>query len=110
MGEEWLSKFKQFWLEKDIESILWLFTEDFIYYETPYQKITDKEILKNEWNYINNHEIEHLSLEIFSEQGNKMSVKFEYKYIFSWEEKQFSWVYLIELDNWKCNYFFQVWE
>lgn len=110
MKDTWLEKFKIFWLNKNIDSVLSLFSDDCVYFETPSQKIIDKEILKKEWEYIINHDIKTLNFEIFTELDNKLTVKFKYEYILNWEDKKFSWVYLIELKDWLCNYFYQVWE
>ena len=110
MKNEWLEKFKCDWLNKDIDSILSLFSDDCVYLETPYQEIVNKDVLKREWEYIVDHEIKTLNFEVFSEVESKIAVEFKYEYILKWEERRFSWVYLIELKDWKCNYFYQVWE
>jgi len=67
MKNKWLKKFKSFWLEKNIDSILSLFSDDCVYFETPYKKIENKEALRKEWEYIKNHEIKTLNFEVFSE-------------------------------------------
>lgn len=106
----WLEKFKKYWLDKDIDSIIELFTDDFIYYETPYQKISNKSILKKEWECILDHEIKALYLNIYLENDSKLVIKSKYEYILNWEHKVFSWIYLVEIENYKCKYFYQVWE
>ena len=110
MNTKWLEDFKKYWLEKNIDYVINLFTDDLIYFETPYKRITDKNTLKNEWKYIENHNIKKLDFEVFLENNEKKVIKFEYIYELDWEERKYSWVYLIKIINWKCNYFYQIWE
>lgn len=110
MIENWLEQFKILWLNKNIDDILKLFADDVIYYETPYKKIINKFELQKEWEYIINHEIKKLDFEIFINDKSKNVVKFRYEYILNWNEKMYNWIYLVNLENWKCNYFYQVWE
>jgi len=81
MKNEWLEKFKCDWLNKDIDSILSLFSDDCVYLETPYQEIVYKDVLKREWEYIVDHEIKTLNFEVFSEVESKIAVEFKYEYI-----------------------------
>lgn len=106
----WLKNFQKNWLCKDIDSIMNLFSENFIYFETPYDKITNKSILQKEWEYILNHNIQLLEFEEYIGVNNKHVIKFQYKYEVNGEQKSFKWIYLIELENNKCKYFYQVWE
>lgn len=45
MKNNWCEKLKQYWLKKDISSIISLFEENVEYYETPFQKVNDLELV-----------------------------------------------------------------
>ncbi len=111
MKKNWLENFRNFWLKKDIDSVLNLFSDELEYFETPYFKIENKNVLKKEWEAINEHNIDKINFDVFCEYENKIVVQFEYFYEKDWKNKKYLWVYLIKFDkNWKCNYFYQVWE
>ncbi|MCH2189008.1 nuclear transport factor 2 family protein [Candidatus Gracilibacteria bacterium] len=106
----WLNNFHNFWLSKNIDGVMSLFKDDVIYFETPYQKITDKSTLKKEWLSVQNHEIDALNFEVYCETENKIVTKFTYEYRLNGEKRSFAGVYLIELEGEKCSYFYQVGE
>ncbi len=42
--ETWLKNFKQNWQNNNIEEIIKLFSKNLVYYETPFQKITNHKV------------------------------------------------------------------
>ncbi len=109
--ELWLEKFKRFWLEKDISSVMDLFTSDVEYYETPFQIFENKSIISKEWEYIYKQKISLLDFEVFAKEGDKFVVLCDLKYKIQSQSFHFKWTYLMKLnsDN-KCYFFVQYWE
>ena len=73
--EEWMKKFRETWIAKDIDGVIEIFTDEVDYFETPYQEIEDLEALREEWKSIRNQEDIDLNYEIYSRDGTKFSVK-----------------------------------
>lgn len=103
----WLRDFKKFWLEKDIESILDLFSNNVEYYENPFLKFKNKNEIEAVWKNIYKQDISFLEFEVFSREDSKFTIKWSLKY-FNEREYVFEWIYLLTLNsNNKCNYFIQ---
>lgn len=81
MIKNWLDTFKKHWLQKNIDAVLNLFSDNLLYYETPYQKITDKNTLRNEWECVIGHEIVALDFDLYMQEDNRSVVRFRYEYV-----------------------------
>lgn len=62
---DWLKYFKKYWEEKNINGILSLFSDDVVYFETPFEKIKGKEYLEKEWETILSQHNINLNTEVF---------------------------------------------
>lgn len=96
---QWMEKFKENWITKDIDGVLELFTDDINYYETPSRKLEDKEALRRKWRLVRNQEEVELDFEIYSQDESKFTVKWDLKYRESMEQNQLKGIYLIELNE-----------
>jgi hypothetical protein len=110
--EQWLDEFKKYWLQKEIDSVIDLFTSDVEYWENPYKKLNSVEELRSEWDVINTQSDIDFGYEIFSRQDDLYSVRWKLSYRDE-NSTTYKWagVYQIRLNNdGKCNYFYQVGE
>lgn len=106
--EKWVEEFKQGWKSKDIDSVLDLFTDDVEYYETPFEKLEDKEELREEWKSVRDQEDIRIETEIFSRDQDKFTVKWGLSYREKGEENCLKGIYLIKLNSQnKCCEFWQ---
>lgn len=106
--ENWLTDFKSCWVEKDIDSLLCLFSDQVEYYETSTQKLTGKEEISEVWQEVKNQENINLEFSLYCSEKNRHSVK--WKLDFTADNGNFDCygLYLIELDNQgKCSFFYQ---
>lgn len=106
--EEWRDSFEQAWKSQDVESVLDLFTDDVDYYETPSEKLENKEQLREEWQTVKDQQDIEIETEVFSGDGDRFTVKWSLSYTRSGEENSLKGIYLIKLnsDN-KCYEFWQ---
>ena len=106
--EKWLEDFERTWKKKNVESVLELFTDDVDYYETPFEKLDNKEDLKDEWRSVKDQQELELETEIFSREDGKFTVKWNLRYTKNGEQNILKGIYLIKLnsDN-KCYEFWQ---
>jgi len=107
----WLDKFKNGWLNKDVDTILSLFDEKVEYWETPNKKV-DVDGLENEWQAIRSQDNINLELSVFSSHDNRHTIKWRLSYI-DQQTIQQNWagIYLIELNDKNiCTYFYQTGE
>ncbi len=106
--EKWLKHFKNYWLEKDIDGTLSLFSEDVEYWENPFIRLSKNE-LRRVWLPILDWDDDiHLSYKIFSQAEVNSTVIWDLVYTENGAGKHSSGVYLIKLnDQGLCNYFFQ---
>ena len=104
----WLRNFENFWKSRDIDRVLDLFTDDVIYYETPFIQLKNKEAIKNEWEIIKKQEDISLNCRVFSQEDNKYCIKWDLFYIKKGMENHLKGIYLIKLNkNGKCSEFCQ---
>lgn len=107
--QDWLESFKKYWINKDIDNILKLFSNDVEYWESPYQRIYPNQ-LRSLWEYIYTQFDIKLELSVFSNQEEKYTILWELEYNNQDWLQKYKWIYLMYLNNWICNYFLQVWE
>ena len=80
MIDKWLSDFQMYWMNKDIEALMSLFSEDVQYYETPFIKMEDKNAIEDLWYVIKNHDNINVEFEVFSQQFEKYAVMWKASY------------------------------
>lgn len=112
MIEHWLQKFKSAWIEKDVDKVMGLFSDDVEYWENPYKQLAGKEAIRAEWEIVRSQEHMQLEMTVYSREVNQHTVLWQLSYT---DEQQtvssWSGLYLIELDRTgKCTYFYQVGE
>ncbi|MFZ5955656.1 MAG: hypothetical protein ACOYT4_04470 [Nanoarchaeota archaeon] len=106
--EIWLKRFKQSWIDKDIKTILDLFSEDVEYWETPFKKLNFQDI-KKQWEEIKLQTNIGIDLRMFNKEKNNFTVIWKLNFQDKSDAENFyEGVYLISLNHQgKCNYFFQ---
>jgi len=112
MINDWLVKFKNCWIEKDIDGVMDLFADNVEYWETPFKKLNDKSDLGHEWRAIKTQDNLDLNFSVYSTDSSRHTVVWQLLYTNSESAIQ-NWagVYLIELnDDGICIYFHQVGE
>lgn len=96
--EAWLQEFREAWMQKDIDSVMQLFTDDVEYFETPFQRL-EKGELREEWRSIRDQESIGLEFEIFASEGKRHTVVYSFECIIDGEDYQSEGVYLIKLNS-----------
>jgi len=106
-AEQWLSKLKEHWFNKDIESAVSLFTKTIFYQETPFMKpFTTIEEINNEWQHIKNENIQYIEIKTLAVDGNKVIAE----WILKQNNENFDGIYEIRFnDKLECTYF-KSWE
>lgn len=108
---DWLEKFKVLWISKDLQGVMSLFSDDVIYFETPFLKLNSKKEILDEWQVIMNQENIDLSYSTFSETNSKSTVIWDLSYKRDGEKFNYKGTYLIEVnDQGLCKYFHQTCE
>lgn len=112
MIDTWLHNFKQSWLDKDLETVLSLFSDDVIYWETPHKRLNSKKEILAEWQAVLQQHSIVLKLSVYSSIHSKHTVLWELSYLDDNESKyECAGVYLVELNQkGQCHYFYQVGE
>lgn len=86
--ELWMQEFFWNWKNHNIEKVLALFSENCEYWETPFQRIESKEMLKTEWEYILRQEDIKYEYHIFNQEGYSFSIFWRISYILDSQEKK----------------------
>lgn len=112
MIDHWLQKFKSSWIEKDVDKVMDLFSDEVEYWENPYKQLAGKEAIRAEWEVVCSQENIQLETTVYLNGHNRHTVLWQLSYN-DVQQKVSTWagLYLIELDEQgKCNYFYQVGE
>ena len=106
-AEEWLSKLKNYWINKDIEKAVSLFSKTTFYQETPFMKpYTNLKEINQEWQHIKNENIQDIQLKVLAIDNNVLIAQ----WIIKQNNKNFDGIYEIKFnDNLECVYF-KSWE
>ena len=106
--QKWLAEFRDAWKSSNIDSVMTLFTDDVVYYETPSKKLESKKELKEEWKAVREQKNVSLDFEVFSQDKGKFTVQWSLSYQLGGQKKDLKGVYLIKLnENNKCSEFWQ---
>lgn len=99
--DKWCNDLKEYWLKKDINSIIELFDNQVEYYETPFQKIDNIETV---WKDIETQELISLEYKILGIKDNMVVANF----LMNDNNQIVDMIYEIRLNNLgKCDYFKQ---
>ena len=74
---EWLNLLKKYWLNKDVESIVKLFSNDCECYDTPFSQNGN---VREDWSEIKTHEIKDISYKVLMRNGYEFFVEFNIQY------------------------------
>lgn len=108
---DWLEKFKGSWINKDLQGVMSLFSDNVVYFETPFLKLNSKKKILDEWQAIMNQENIDFRYSVFSETDSRGTVIWDLSYKRNGEQFNYKGTYLIELDNQGlCKYFHQTCE
>lgn len=112
MINEWLDEFKAGWMAKDIERVMKLFADEVEYWETPFQRLANKDEVRREWRAIEAQDDIKLDMSVYSSDANKHAVVWVLSYSNAKSVAQdWAGTYLVELnENGVCGYFYQVGE
>lgn len=106
---DWLLSFKKFWIEKDVESVLALFSDDVEYFETPERKLEDLDEIKSEWEVVKEQDGIMLSLGPVRSADGAYEVDWQLSYYKQGKKFEYSGIYKIRLnESGKCDYFMQI--
>ena len=102
-AEEWLSKLKEYWINKDIEKAVSLFRKTTFYQETPFMTpYTTFEEINQEWQHIKNENIQDIQLKVLAIDNDVLIVQ----WILKQNNQDFDGIYEIKFnDNLECVYF-----
>ncbi len=107
MIENWLTKFKEAWLAKDIDAIFSLLTDDIEYWETPFTRLGKDEVLRREWESVKSFDGMELEYSIYSSDDENR--KYAVSFYFTHNTGQSGGAYLVGLNKeGLCNYFYRV--
>ncbi|HMQ96245.1 MAG TPA: nuclear transport factor 2 family protein [Candidatus Saccharibacteria bacterium] len=107
---KWLEHFSKHWADHNIDAVMDLFTDDVVYWETPYYKLDSKNHLRQEWQAISTqYNIIHQT-EIFnSSVDNKHAIIWKLSYVRDDEIHESAGTYLIGLNkDGLCDFFYYV--
>lgn len=106
-AEKWLNKLKDYWINKDIEGAVSLFTKTAFYQETPFMKpYTTIEEINQEWQHIKNENIEKIEIKLLAIDGYTVIAE----WILKQNDEEFDGIYEIKFNaNLECVYF-KSWE
>lgn len=106
---DWLELFKKFWMNKDVEKVIALFSGDVEYFETPEIKFKHVDEIKLAWKAIKMQNEIKLELNLVGYIDGIYDVKWELAYSKQGKSHRYKGVYKIHLnEDKKCNYFMQI--
>jgi len=105
--EDWLSKLKEYWFNKDVDGAVSLFKNTTFYQETPFvEPYTTFEEIKCEWQHIKEQDIKEIKFKILAICNNTAIVEWNFKR----DVVEFNGIYEIKFNEiCECIYF-RSWE
>ena len=102
-----LNKLKDYWINKDIDSAVSLFTKTTFYQETPFMKpYTTIQEINQEWQHVKDEDIESINIKLLAIDKNTVIAEWTLKQ----NNQEFDGIYEIKFnDNLDCVYF-KSWE
>lgn len=108
MIEDWLEDFVRNWQNKDVAAVLDMFSNDVEYWETPFQKISSKRELEEEWAVVRNqYNIKIRTSQVHKNNPHVVHWSLTYEDA-SGKPSEWKGLYIIHLTNGVCDYFYQV--
>ena len=104
---KWLNKLRDYWINKDIEGAVSLFTKTTFYQETPFMKAyTTIQEINQEWQHIKDENIKRIDIKLLAIDKNTVIAEWTLKQ----NNQEFDGIYEIKFnDNLECVYF-KSWE
>ena len=103
----WLDKFRDAWVQHDIDAVMALFAEDVEYWETPFKKLESFEELRSEWQGITDQQDIRLETVLFNNEAGRYAVLWRLSYKNPCGQlRELAGTYLIEINEaGLCTYF-----
>ena len=102
--ENWINDMILFWKNKQVDKIVPMFSDDCEYYETPFEKLENKEAIIAAWEEIKDHNIKKLEYKILGFQNNSCVARVVLK---ETDGRIIDMVYAFELQDNICTNFIQ---
>lgn len=105
--ENWLTKLKVYWFNKDIDSAVSLFQNATFYQETPFMKpYTTLEEIKDEWQHVRDENIQNIEITALAIDGYKVIAN----WILKQNDQEYNGIYEIIFNNKLECIYFKSWE
>lgn len=106
-AEQWLNNLKEYWLNKDVESAVSLFTRTTYYQETPFMKpYTTIEEINQEWQHIKHVNIQKIEINLLAIDGYTLIAQ----WILKQNNKDYDGIYEIKFNELNECIYFKSWE
>lgn len=93
---EWLQRFKEYWLNKDVDKVMTLFEKTTFYQETPFMEAyTTLDEIREDWNNIKNANIQDIDFKILAKEDLTLIVEWYLKQ----DDVELDGIYEIKFDN-----------
>lgn len=103
----WLNNLKEYWFNKDVESVVSLFAKTSFYQETPFMiPYTNIEKINLEWQHIKDEDIHKIEFKILALDGYTVIVE----WLLEQNEKNYDGIYEIKFNNELECIYFKSWE
>ena len=103
----WLNNLKEYWFNKDVESVVSLFAKTSFYQETPFMiPQTNIEKINLEWQHIKDEDIHKIEFKILALDGYTVIVE----WLLEQNEKNYDGIYEIKFNNELECIYFKSWE
>lgn len=104
---EWLQKLKNYWINKDIDSVMSLFEKTTFYQETPFMEAyTTIEEIKEDWQGIKDTVIQDIIFNVLAIENNTVIVNWDLKQ----NDNEYNGIYEIKFDKELNCISFRSWE
>lgn len=106
-AEKWLNDLKEYWLNKDIENAVALFTKTTFYQETPFMApYTTLDQIRNEWQHIKNENIQNIEIKILAIDNLTLIAQ----WILKQNDIDYDGIYEVKFNNQLECIYFKSWE
>jgi hypothetical protein len=106
----WLDKFREAWLDKDLDLLEQLFDENVEYWESPFRKLDGVKAMLSEWEAVKSQQDIVIDTDVLMVQGSQAAVQWHLSYVLENIKHVWAGVYVIRLRKGICSYFYQVGE
>jgi limonene-1,2-epoxide hydrolase len=107
----WLNDLSNAWTKKDLSAIEKLFSEDVVYWESPFKQLKGTKEAMSEWKAILPQKSIDIKTEVLSSDNSRFTVRWDLSYFADETASTWAGLYLIELNSERqCTFFLQVGE